>query len=356
MSRIVLLAPGDVISECRDVLNSRGVSIDLRDWQISDKDSEIKDTEKQSSSEGSKRTESKVETGDASSNCSQDDKPHDAGSRVRAQGLEHERLLRCDSDGKDTRIHGARNDKPKSGDNNRDTNTRAGRNEQSKTHSHMSVLLDKREEEAQNIQEGGTENRGQRGAGESSQEKVIQRLNYYVLSDEIEEELDKRFDGEIKSSVGVLNFIKPSCFLEVGAQLLKRLGIGEEVKNEQMDELKRVKRILKLHGGAMKKKGQNFADVQFLRVDSEKGLREIFGKEKQKADSKSILKTRVTLITNKKEMVNKAHALFSAPTGDTQWKEVARLATKRPNIRAYVYSPADGVSLVEALSTLLDVI
>nr|ATX74881.1 helicase [Wad Medani virus] len=64
-------------------------------------------------------------------------------------------------------------------------------------------------------------------------------------------------------------------------------------------------------------------------------------------------RTSVALVTNLKEYVPRAHIIFTAPTGDSSWKEVAREATRRANIRAYTHDPSAGPASA-ALLALID--
>ncbi|AKP24081.1 helicase [Wad Medani virus] len=64
-------------------------------------------------------------------------------------------------------------------------------------------------------------------------------------------------------------------------------------------------------------------------------------------------RTPVALVTNLKEYVPRAHIIFTAPTGDRTWKELAREATKRSNIRAYAHDPSTGPAS-DALLALID--
>nr|QBP34455.1 helicase [Wad Medani virus] len=64
-------------------------------------------------------------------------------------------------------------------------------------------------------------------------------------------------------------------------------------------------------------------------------------------------RTSVALVTNLEEYVPRAHIIFTAPTGDSSWKKIAREATKRTNIRAYAHDPSTGAA-GEALLALID--
>nr|AXF35752.1 helicase [Wad Medani virus] len=64
-------------------------------------------------------------------------------------------------------------------------------------------------------------------------------------------------------------------------------------------------------------------------------------------------RTSVALVTNLEEYVPRAHVIFTAPTGDSNWKKIAREATKRTNIRAYAHDPSAGAAS-EALLALID--
>nr|QMU26410.1 helicase [Wad Medani virus] len=64
-------------------------------------------------------------------------------------------------------------------------------------------------------------------------------------------------------------------------------------------------------------------------------------------------RTSVALVTNLERYVPSAHVIFTAPSGDSSWKKLAREATKRANIRAYAHDPSAGPA-GEALLALID--
>nr|AVO64736.1 VP6 [Big Cypress virus] len=139
---------------------------------------------------------------------------------------------------------------------------------------------------------------------------------------------------------------------KVGLRVIKEIGGTKDDYLAQGDALT-----------VLRKKEKIRKKVNIISIESVQGMRDVFGiKEsagkqeigRESSASKDVLKrSGVVLVTNDKKYVPRANILFTSPTGDTGWKEVARMATKRTEIRAYVHKPEDG-SVKESLISLVD--
>nr|AHL27163.1 VP6 protein [Okhotskiy virus] len=122
-----------------------------------------------------------------------------------------------------------------------------------------------------------------------------------------------------------------------GAAALKELGVGQDEGAAQKDAEARLRR------------DRVRATVNVERIHSVQRLNEEFPVKKRERQHV----TPVVLVTNDPQFVSRAHILYTAPTGDTTWKETARKATQRRDIRAYAYEEHEK-SPGEALLVLID--
>ncbi|BAT21351.1 Hel [Muko virus] len=122
-----------------------------------------------------------------------------------------------------------------------------------------------------------------------------------------------------------------------GSAPLKELGVRQDEGAAQKDAESRLRR----------EKVRNPIEVE--RIHSVQRLNEEFP-AKAMSTRKAVP---VALVTNDMKFVPQAHILFTAPTGDPTWKKTAREATKKKEIRAYAHNDAD-VAAGEALITLID--
>nr|QNH88370.1 VP6 [Peruvian horse sickness virus] len=334
MSRIVLLAPGDVISQCKQELEERGIKTHIVEWDENTEDNKQEknirkgideDGQSLSISGGNVRTTNGKPVGSASAMdglCSSGDK------RILDKGM-----------GGDF-----------SGGTGSGRNTGNGTNDVKEADASMSKLLEKTEKETpgEKVRKSGDGKKDEEIGSKQSKEKAI-----YVMTDDIKDKISEQYDVELKSTTGDATKYDESnnVIIELGSALIKKMGLTNETKNEQSDELKRIRRI-----------NRKFSTIK---IDSEKGLTDIIGKRKKisgkmvderKQENNKNIRTRVKLITNDIKYVDQAHVIFTAPTGDINWKQVARKATSRANIRAYAYTPSSDISLIEALTTLVDVV
>nr|ATW68838.1 helicase [Baku virus] len=129
-----------------------------------------------------------------------------------------------------------------------------------------------------------------------------------------------------------------STFLWLGPQALKSLGAESSESAAQKDS------DLVLH-----RMRQSGAAVDVVRIHGAPELTRRFPGQ----DELPPARTSVALVSNRQRDVPRAHILFSAPTGDTNWKSIARGATRRANIRAYAYEEMGSVSPGQVLLHLI---
>nr|AHM93456.1 VP6 protein [Tribec virus] len=122
-----------------------------------------------------------------------------------------------------------------------------------------------------------------------------------------------------------------------GSAPLKELGVRQDEGSAQKDAESRLRR----------EKVRNPVEVE--RIHSVQRLNEEFP-AKAISTRKAVP---VALVTNDARFVPQAHILFTTPTGDPTWKETAREATKKKEIRAYAHNDAE-TSAGDALIALID--
>ncbi|ALL99482.1 RNA helicase [African horse sickness virus 5] len=126
-----------------------------------------------------------------------------------------------------------------------------------------------------------------------------------------------------------------SNLFTVDKSLLERGGLGREDILHQSDIVKEIR--------ASDKK------VKIIPLSTVKRMiAEFGGTEEDEIKAVQIQSSSIRYISNRMEDVSRAKAMFTAPTGDEGWKEVAKAATQRPNIMAYVHE-GEGDGLKELL-------
>nr|QRW41810.1 MAG: VP6 [Lobuck virus] len=333
MTRIVLLAPSDVIEQCAAEIKERGISIKLREGKEIEehRDCDSKE-EKIKDGEPGRRTDKDAGKGRFRENDEPVDSDNGGGDRRKQLGSRR---------GGD---HGG-------------ASKGSSRDCETEKDAQLLEVLGKSEDKNSNLEVRDGDKKVKEDESSELSKSKTQTLSvidtYYVLHEDIADKLEQEYDLNVQTTTGKMSFSDKTVILELGPSLLKRLNLGSEVKDEQNDEMKRIKRIT----DSVKRKSTE-PMKRTIRVDSEKGLSDLVGKKRVDPSKKKNLThntTRVAYVSNRIEDVEKAHAMFTAPTGDVGWKEVARLATKRSNIRAYRYTPGE-ISLCEAFTTLLDVV
>ncbi|BCB92314.1 VP6 [Yonaguni orbivirus] len=347
MSRIVLLAPGDVISQCGDALKVRGIKAKIKPWEGFDINNNLTSEGKETIVTGQAKVDGRA------------DHVEPGGSGKIQTGV----------DGSNDGISGGGEPTNQLGGNKRGTSKGSTWSDSKDEAAQLLLLLERSKkqihdgksskDEGESQEKNGGQEQGAGTINKESQKENISGGIIYVLSDDIADKLEEDYGANVRVTIGRNTLEDNVKILEFGPALIKRLGLSSEVKDEQSDELKRLRRLNELTQNNDKSKKSDKSMRKTVRVDSEKGLKEVLGgKVKLNAnDRKSIAQntSRVGTVTNYLEDVDSAHVMFTAPTGDPNWKELARKATMRSNIRAYKYTPGE-ISLQEAFATLLDVV
>ncbi|ALL43356.1 VP6 [African horse sickness virus 1] len=126
-----------------------------------------------------------------------------------------------------------------------------------------------------------------------------------------------------------------SNLFTVDKSLLERGGLGREDILHQSDIVKEIR--------ASDKR------VKIIPLSTVKRMiAEFGGTEEDEIKAVQTQSSSIRYISNRMEDVSRAKAMFTAPTGDEGWKEVAKAATQRPNIMAYVHE-GEGDGLKELL-------
>nr|AGZ91993.1 helicase VP6 [Changuinola virus] len=139
-----------------------------------------------------------------------------------------------------------------------------------------------------------------------------------VLTDEI----SKR----IKQKLGVEVEVYPN-----GETIL---FLEKHVQNELLLDKEQIAQQLEVFR-VIQKKEKKDKSVKVEKIMSMKKLIDLVGKKDVNEKPISARQSGVRLVSNNIKHVNKATAYFTAPTGDTNWKNVAREAAKNGNIMAY---------------------
>ncbi|ADZ96227.1 VP6 protein [Tribec virus] len=308
-SRLVLLAPGDVIESVADKLRERDIDIKVKDASVSEASATTTvDRQKRESgvrtSAGSTGTD--VDTGAARDAKSPGEK------------------TTCDGAGSD--VH----------------NSTRGSDTSSGDHVDRSGTTDS---------EAGPAARG-RGDDRKAMKSVENPAGgdsvardgethgpgrVFVSTPGLREALRRRGHTDIKV-YGTDVFLPDRDRLVLfGSAPLKELGVRQDEGSAQKDAESRLRR----------EKVRNPVEVE--RIHSVQRLNEEFP-AKAISTRKAVP---VALVTNDAKFVPQAHILFTAPTGDPTWKETAREATKKKEIRAYAHNDAE-IPAGDALITLID--
>nr|WOJ52260.1 VP6 [Epizootic hemorrhagic disease virus]WOJ52273.1 VP6 [Epizootic hemorrhagic disease virus] len=348
MSAAVLLAPGDVIQRSTEELKQRQIQIHLVDWEKENKGKkeeiekksesggqEEKEKEKDEKTPSKRREEKKTDEEDANED---DVRRVDAPMGHRPGDHRFGEREKGPSDGG--------RDKVKGGD--RDDATRTGGN--------------------------GT------GGG-----------RWLVGSEEIAQCLQNRYGV----SVPVYKPGANGTFINLEKSLQKELGFSREMAAEQTEALRTIKSELKKrkmakshavktevsqksdnkrgkgerNDGIKRRGGKNadkyegqdddddeggkekaessvssserILDLAVEDVMSQKKLLSMIGGGEKRDETIRARETSVILVSNSIDDVAHATAYFTAPTGDTRWKEVARAAARKSNIMAYTSEEGD---------------
>nr|AIY25160.1 VP6 [Epizootic hemorrhagic disease virus 7] len=347
MSAAVLLAPGDVIQRSTEELKQRQIQIHLVDWEKEDKEKKD-ETEKKGEEKGKEKDKEKDE---------ETPPKRREEKKTDEKNANEDDVRRMDAPvGHRPGDHRSGERKEGFGDGGGDKVKRGDRNDAART--------------------GGDGTGGGR---------------WLVGSEEIAQCLQNRYGVSIP-------VYKPGAngtFINLEKSLQKELGFSREMAAEQTEALRTIKGELKKRktarphamkndvtqkndkrGGKGEKKdgvkkgeekntdnresqdddddkeekektepsvssSERIPDLAVEDVMSQKKLLSMIGGGEKRDETIRARETSVMLVSNSIDDVAHATAYFTAPTGDTKWKEVARAAAKRSNIMAYTSEEGD---------------
>nr|AGZ91987.1 helicase VP6 [Changuinola virus] len=128
------------------------------------------------------------------------------------------------------------------------------------------------------------------------------------------------------------------------------LYLEKHVQNELLLDKEQIAQQQEMYKTIQKREKKD-KEVKIEKIMSMKKLIDLVGKKDVNEKPISARQSGVRLVTNNIKHVNKATAYFTAPTGDTNWKNVAREAAKNSNIMAY---HSDSENVAKDLLHLID--
>nr|QPA19158.1 helicase [Bluetongue virus 16] len=318
MSAAILLAPGDVIKRSSEELKQRQIQINLVDWTESESEKG-----EEPKVEGENKEQDNLKDGEGTQ---QKDGKEEKGSEEAQNANVDRRLHTTVGSGSSAKGFGERSDKDADRG---DAKTRRG---------------------------GGDVDEGAGVVGAS-------RGGWVVLTDEIARAIESKYG----TKVDVYRDEASAQIIEIERSLQKELGITREGVAEQMEKLRdlrrkekgepRAKVVMKgdrKHGkssrdGSSKKEGvgeevqeeTTKIGITIEGVMSQKKLLSMIGGVERRAAPIGARESAVMLVSNNIKDVARATAYFTSPTGDPNWKEVAREASKKKNILAYSSTGGD---------------
>ncbi|BCG49858.1 VP6 protein [Epizootic hemorrhagic disease virus 1] len=324
MSAAVLLAPGDVIQRSTEELKQRQMQIHLVDWDKGDSKDQ-KQTEQSVDKDSQKQNEKETQKRGKKEETDEEDANEDDVRRLDA-AVGH-----------------------------RPSDNRSGERQKGSSDG------------------GGSEiKRGDRDDASGTGSNGADRGRWIVGSEEIAQCLQNRYGV----SIPVYRTGATGTFINIEKSLQKELGFTREMMAEQTEALRAVKTEMKKNknekskdapvaqSSSSEKKGKDKKDDKEEGIETDKGMVEVssskqtlrlavedvmsqkkllsmIGGGERREETTRARETSVMLVSNSKDDVERATAYFTAPTGDTNWKEVARLAAKRSNIMAYTSTEED---------------
>ncbi|BAP18639.1 Hel [Koyama Hill virus] len=338
--RIVLLAPGDIIKNSEPELKQRGIDVSVKDW-IENDGSQLSEGEGKGGREGENGKQASANSGrrdgdvgrdgaesSGDGKANDDPRPGDSG-RIRADGKRTVETESKTGDGGEIRDGKSASDK---GSKNAKGNERS---------IDSTVITSEKVKEKEGtdskIAEQLAEKRGDEPSGSNG--------HIYVLTRAVADAINQRSG----TNLDVLKSLKDlgegkKCY-QISNGVGKLIGVDVDAVKEQIDALNELK--AQYDGSNV-----NALLKRVVRIESGGKLDQVFPKGR---DEKHMPGSGVVLATNDPKYIAQANAMFTCPTGDTNWKEVSRKATSKTSIRAYSYSEiGDGSEIKEAFLSLID--
>nr|CAD2286103.1 VP6 [Bluetongue virus] len=317
MSAAILLAPGDVIKRSSEELKQRQIQINLIDWVGSEQGT------------GEQKADSKEEN----RKSAQD------GKEAQSQGCEKKE---SGKEIEDANVDGCVHTAVGSGSGAERAGGGTGKN------------ADGRDGAAtgrNRVADGGDGADGANGG------------RWVVLTEEIARAIESKYGTRVE----VYADEPVAQIIEVERSLQKELGLTREGVAEQTERLRDLRRREKgehtRRAGERRKQEpkkkkkdenpkeeaqsqqpqENAADGRIVieGVMSQKKLLSMIGSVERKVRPVGARESVVMLVSNSLNDVSRATAYFTSPTGDPNWKEVAREASKKKNILAYTSAGGD---------------
>ncbi|AFH41527.1 VP6 [Pata virus] len=338
MSAVVLLAPGDVIRSIQTELKDRQISYNIKPWEEAKNESkkeEVAETaDKEEGGKGKEEEEKDVkreETKDTTSKGSEEKKGEDAEKK--ATGSKEEK-----SDAPKSQEASIRN---VDGFISAEVGFGGGSGKASKD-----------ETAADHGRRGKATGRDKNDAGRASGDG---NPGQWVVATE---EIARLIETRLNTNVQVFDKEIHTKLVNIERGLQKELGFTKEMGAEQTEIIRSIKNLNRGKGdqnkrgkGKEEKTTQLSPRIEIEDVLSVKKLTTLIGGKERTHEVIKARETSVSLVSNDVADVPNATAYFTAPTGDTNWKEVARLASTKSNIMAY---SSDGKDAARELIHLID--
>ncbi|ACJ06707.1 VP6 [Bluetongue virus] len=317
MSAAILLAPGDVIKRSSEELKQRQIQINLIDWAEDGRETKQCETD-------SKETEEKgTENGEETE--SQSGKEKKSGEKIKDANVDGRVHTAVGFGSGAEGIRGSANENADGGD--------------------------------------GATTRRDRAADERNGTDGADERRWVVLTEEIARAIESKYGTKVEVYMD-----EPTAqIIEVERSLQKELGLTREGIAEQTERLRDLKRRErgehvkkagekrkqeskgKKKDGSLKQEAQpqqpqektTNGGIVIEGVMSQKKLLSMIGGVERKARLVGARESAVMLVSNSLKDVSRATAYFTSPTGDPNWKEVAREASKKKNILAYTSAGGD---------------
>lgn len=338
MSAAVLLAPGDVIRDSLAELKERQIQVHIKEWQ---KEGEAKTTEKiktESGKEEEKEEEDKStekgkekQIGEVDKERKEESKQKEekakkekkedsvVGEEVRAAKAQHAKPNQNVKKEKESSKEEEKREKDQASNAETDRGTKSGTGVGSEFAT---------ERGGDKSRKDGREGGGRVDVSNDGGDGNVQR-GWVVLTSEIARAISSKYGTNVgvydEKSLNVIYIDKP---------LQKVLDFSREMSAEQTEMVREVR----------KRRGKGDGKLVIDEVMSMKKLQSMIGGLERKADVVRARDTSVMLVSNDEADLERATAYFTAPTGDKNWKEVARKAAMKGNIMAYTSTGTDAKS------------
>ncbi|AKP24105.1 helicase [Chobar Gorge virus] len=342
MSRVTLLAPGDVVRACEAELAQRFINVRIIAWE------EVV--------EGNPQTATNIspEGGNAHGGIRPKDVRGDT-QRV-TDPVRHANPQKGDTHADDAKQHasspaGASSDShATSTADGRHSDSRVATDNQSdgaremesrgavRTDSDTSSVEKKRKNQsgaAVCIPEGRDRGAAS-GSGDAHPASGGGEVALYVADQRIRDGLA----GEVKADIRVFSasaeIDSAAIFLILGPSILKSLGVTKDSLAKQKDAQARIRRLEK-----------SGAKIEIRHYESLSTLCDEYGARED--NHARTVRSGVVLVTNDPSLAQVAPVVFTVPTGDTTWKNTMRTVTSRRNVRVYRGKAAEAKSQLLAL-------